>query len=165
MASFGTVDGLAPHFPGPAFRRAFAYAAEALRPGSPVHGRLLAQAPGTVDRVELGDGVFAMEQTYEAKPRSEGFFESHRRHIDVQVVVAGVEAMEVADIGRLRVTAGFDAERDLVKYGTDITDASRLVVAAGEAAVFFPDDGHMPSLRVDGRPALVRKTVVKVPVA
>lgn len=165
MASFGTVDRLAPRFPGPDFALAFAYAAEALRAGSAVQARLLALSPGTGGRIDLGGGLFALEQAYDAKPRSAGFFESHRRYIDLQVVVAGVEAMEVADISRLRVTGEFDAERDLVVYATDVADISRLVVAAGDAAVFFPEDGHMPSLRIEGRPALVRKTVVKLPVA
>ncbi len=165
MASFGTLAALARQFPAPDFARAFAYAAEASTPGTEVHARLLGLKPGDVGKVDLGGGAFAMEQAYESKPRAEGFFESHRRYIDVQVVVAGAEAMEVADIGRLRVTAEYDAERDLIKYATDVPGASRLVVAAGEAAVFFPSDGHLPSLRIDDRPVLVRKTVVKLPVA
>jgi biofilm protein TabA len=42
--------------------------------------------------------------------------------------------------------------------------ASVLRMRAGDVAIFFPADGHMPSLHWrDG--GLVRKTVVKVPVA
>ena len=36
---------------------------------------------------------------------------------------------------------------------------------AGDVAVFFPTDVHMPGLRSGAAPVLVRKTVVKVPVA
>jgi YhcH/YjgK/YiaL family protein len=53
--------------------------------------------------------------------------------------------------------------RDLATY-LDAADASQLRLRAGEAAVFFPVDVHMPSLRVGAEPALVRKSVVKVPV-
>lgn len=165
MAQFGPLPSLRRQNNDPRFAAAFAYAAEALRAGSPVHARLAAMPAGAVERVELGDGAFALEQVYHAKPREEGFFESHRNYIDVQVIVEGVESMEVEEIARLAVTLDYDAERDLLKYASDVPDAARLVLRAGDVALFFPTDGHMPSLRVAGRPALVRKTVVKVPVA
>ena len=41
---------------------------------------------------------------------------------------------------------------------------STLKVGPGGVAVFFPVDGHMPSL-ADGAAVVVRKTVVKVPVS
>ena len=31
-------------------------------------------------------------------------------------------------------------------------------------AIFFPSDGHMPGVAVDGQPSLVRKIVIKVAV-
>lgn len=165
MAQFGPLASLRQQNNSPQFAAAFAYAAEALTPGSAVHARLAAMGAGTSERVELGGGVFAMEQVYHAKPREEGFFESHRKYIDLQVIVAGIELMEVEDISRLIVTMDYDAERDFGKYAIDVPTAAKLVLRAGDAALFFPSDGHMPSLRVAGEPTLVRKTVVKVPVA
>ncbi|MBA3848550.1 MAG: YhcH/YjgK/YiaL family protein [Opitutus sp.] len=165
MAQFGPLSPLRRRNNDPRLAAAFAYAAEALRAGSPVHARLTAMPAGTSERVELGGGVFAVEQVYHAKPRAEGFFESHRNYIDVQVIVEGTELMEVEEIARLTVAQDYDAERDLVKYATDVPDAAKLVLRAGDVALFFPTDGHMPSLRVAGRPTLVRKTVVKVPAA
>jgi beta-galactosidase beta subunit len=41
--------------------------------------------------------------------------------------------------------------------------ASVLRLGAGEAAVFFPVDGHMPSIAI-AAPVLVHKSVIKVPV-
>lgn len=165
MAKFGPFPSLRAQIPATAqFAAAFDYVAEALRPDSAAHQRILAIAPGQTGREELAGGAFALEQVYEAKPRPEGFFESHRKYIDVQVIIAGTELMEVADIARLSVTLPFVPERDLIKYA-DCTQASRLFMQPGDAAIFYPEDGHMPSLRVDGAPALVRKTVVKVPVA
>jgi YhcH/YjgK/YiaL family protein len=80
----------------------------------------------------------------------------------VQVIVAGEEAMEVEDITRLTVAEPYLEPRDLIKYA-DTASASRLRMRAGDVAVFFPVDGHMPCLQLNG-PLLVRKTVVKVPV-
>ncbi len=163
MAKFGPFISLRAQIGhAPQFAAAFAYVAEALRPGSPVNARIMARALGTSRKVELGDGVFAIEACYDSKPRSEGFFESHRKYIDVQVIVAGEELIEVADIARLTVSQAYDAERDLIKY-TEGAAGSRLAMRAGDVAVFFPTDGHMPSLQLGG-PVPVHKTVVKVPV-
>jgi YhcH/YjgK/YiaL family protein len=164
MAKFGKFSSLRRQIlPSARFAAAFDYVAEALRPGSAVHQRILAIDAGVTERHELAGGAFALEQVYHAKPRPEGFFESHRKYIDVQVIVAGAEVMEVADIAGLSVSEPYVPERDLIKYA-DAAGASRLILRAGDAALFFPDDGHMPSLRIEGEPTLVRKTVVKVPV-
>jgi biofilm protein TabA len=144
------------------FSSALAYAAEVLDPAAAAHRRVLALGTGSTHRVELANGVFAIEQVYLSRSRPEGFFESHRKYIDVQLIVAGEEWMEVEDIVRLKATQPFEADRDLVVYA-DTATASRLLVRAGDGTVFFPEDGHMPTLCV-GVPALVRKSVVKVPV-
>ncbi len=119
-------------------------------------------ALGVTERIELEGGAFALEQVYQPKARPEGFFESHRKYIDVQVIVAGEELMEVEDIARLVVSEPYNPERDFIKYA-DTAVASVLRMRAGDAAIFFPADGHMPSLRWRGD-GLVRKSVVKVPV-
>lgn len=145
------------------FAAAFGYLRELLRPGG-TGARLAAAAPGETHRVELAAGAFALEQVYLSKRRPDGFFESHRTYIDVQVVVAGEEWMEVAGIDRLVVRQPYNADRDVIMY-EDCGNASILRLQAGEAAVFFPVDGHMPALCGAGAPAIVRKTVIKVPVA
>ncbi len=163
MAVFGSFPTVHRQLrPDPRFSAAFAYVADALQPGSAAADRIGNLAVGVTERIELTGGAFALEQVYLPKARAEGFFESHRKFIDVQVVVVGEELMEVAEINRLMVATDYNPERDLLKYA-DVADASVLRMQAGEVAVFFPEDGHMPSLQWRG-PGLVRKTVVKVPV-
>jgi len=164
MALFGSLAALRAQAPQTSrFNAGFAHAEELLRPGSPAQARIRGLVAGGSNRVELGDGVFAIEQVYETKPRGEGFFESHRKYVDLQVVVEGDETIEVIDAARIAVRDPFDAERDLVTYG-DTTEASQLRVGAGQAGIFFPVDVHMPCLRVAANAVLVRKVVVKIPV-
>ena len=146
----------------PRFAAAFAYVSDLLEAGSAAWERMGRIAAGVTERVELAGGAFALEQVYQPKPRPEGFFESHRKYIDVQVVVSGAELMELADISRLMISEAYNSERDFTKYA-DITGAAVLNMGSGDAAIFFPNDGHMPSLHWRGT-GLVRKTVVKVPV-
>jgi biofilm protein TabA len=165
MALFGTLATLrAQAPPTPAFAAAFDYAEDLLRATSPAQARLRAIAPGESKKIELAHGAFAIEQVYETKPRAKGFFESHQKFIDLQLVVDGEELMEVIDLSRIAVREAYNPERDLVLFG-DAPDASHLRVTAGLATIFFPADVHMPTLQLRGAAALVRKTVVKIPVA
>ncbi|HXC02484.1 MAG TPA: YhcH/YjgK/YiaL family protein [Opitutaceae bacterium] len=164
MAIFGTLDTLRAQLARPEqFAAMLAYMAEALRPDSAVRARIGGIAAGVTERVELAGGAFALEQAYLTKPRAEGRWESHLAYIDVQVVVAGEELMEVVDAAYLAVAEDLRPAKDVIFY-RPFAGGSVLRVRAGEAAVFFPSDAHLPSLSVGAAATLVRKTVVKVPV-
>ena len=163
MALFGSLATVRAQLAHAAhFQAAFAYLDECLKPGCPGLARILAVDAGKTERVDLSGGAFALEQAYLTKARAEGFFESHRKFIDIQVVVSGEELLEVSEISRLVVSEDLTPGKDLIKYQTPVAP-SVLRLRAGEVAVFFPADGHMPSLAVSA-PSLVYKTVVKVPV-
>lgn len=165
MALFGSLATIRAQLAGsPSFERTLAYVEEVLRPGSPAHRRVMAVADGNTERVELGDGVFALEQAYVAKPPAEGRWEAHRVYIDVQVIVAGDELMEVTDVSRLKIAEDHTPEKDLLFFEAN-ADGSVLRMRAGELAVFYPVDAHKPSLAAGAPAGFVRKTVVKVPVA
>ncbi len=163
MAIFGSIDVLRAQTEGRAnFAPAFSYLDEVFQEGSEARARILAMTVGSVEKVDLGGGLFAMEQCYESKERY-NWSESHRKYIDIQVIVAGEEFMEVANIEKLPVKEAYDESRDVIIYD-DFSGTSVLRVGAGEGAVYFPEDGHMPNLRVGADPVLMRKVVVKVPV-
>jgi YhcH/YjgK/YiaL family protein len=164
MALFGTIATVrAQAAARPGFEIAWVYAEELLRAGSPVQARVRAIAPGQRQRTELGAGVFVSEECYPTKARVDGFFESHRKYIDVQIVFEGAELMEVADIGTMKTRAEYDPARDLITY-EDNPAAALLRVWPGQAAVFFPSDVHMPTLRVGEAAQVTRKCVIKIPV-
>jgi YhcH/YjgK/YiaL family protein len=75
----------------------------------------------------------------------------------------GEEIMELSDVSNLTVSEDLRPAKDVLFYA-GYEKHSTLRVNAGEVAVFFPVDGHRP-LVAPAAPALVRKVVVKVPVA
>ncbi|MEO5958621.1 MAG: YhcH/YjgK/YiaL family protein, partial [Opitutaceae bacterium] len=165
MALYGSIETIRAQAPrSDGFAIAFRYVDELFRPGSEIQARVRALRPGDKKKVEIGGGAFVLEETYQTKARADGFFESHRKFIDVQAIFEGEELMEVGDIARMKVRQPYNTDRDLIIY-EDCPDASLLRVHAGQAAVFFPVDVHMPTLRVQATPVLVRKCVVKIPVA
>lgn len=165
MALYGSINNVRARVAQlPGFDVAWAYADELLRADSPTAKRVRAIAVGQRQRTELGGGVFVSEECYRSKARADGFFESHRKFIDVQIILEGVELMEVADLATMTTRQPYNAERDLIIY-EDNPDASWLRVFPGQAAVFFPADVHMPQLALHEAGGVVRKCVIKVPVA
>ncbi|MDH5542261.1 MAG: YhcH/YjgK/YiaL family protein [Nitrospinota bacterium] len=141
---------------------AFKYIRSFLYEGSETRERLLSMEPGDVARVELSDGLFAMEQVYMTKEEKEGRFESHRKYIDIQAVIAGNEIAQTSDIKVLTVETPYDEEKDVTFYKDGVDKAEHLL-SSGIYAVFYPSDAHKPCL-MRNKSEIVYKTVVKVPI-
>jgi YhcH/YjgK/YiaL family protein len=115
-----------------------------------------------VGRHEIsGDDVFALVQQHNTRHVSERQYESHRTYIDVQYIQRGRELMYWAPLPLLtNVTMPFDVKQDAALYGL-IPEGVPLPMRVGQFAIFFPEDGHIPSCAWD-QPAEVLKVVVKV---
>lgn len=165
MALIGSLATIRTQLAGnPSFQRTLDYVEEVLRPGSAANQRVFAVPAGDTQTVDLGDGVFAMEQAYQTKAPADGRWESHRAYIDVQVIVSGEELMGVVDVSQLSVAEDLTPEKDVIFFNA-YEDASVLRVRAGEVAVFYPVDAHKPCVTAGAASVQVHKTVVKVPVS
>ena len=111
-------------------------------------------------RHELGLGIYANVST--SAVRDSGDFEVHRRYADLQLVVDGSEVMEWAHLDDLSVPGEYDATADIQFYASATGSAATLKLYAGSFAVFYPQDGHKPVLRLDHD--FSRKVVFKIPV-
>lgn len=163
MALFGTLSTVRAQLARPEhFAAAFAFVDEAARSGSEANRQLFALTSGQTERIELPGGAFALSQAYLTKPRSEGKWETHRAYIDVQVVLAGEEYMEVTDRARLTLAEDLTAARDVIFY-QPFDRGCVLRLGVGDTAIYFPPDAHLGGIAI-GPVGLVRKVVVKVPV-
>ncbi len=104
-----------------------------------------------------GDKLYAMVQQYDTKPKAQGFWEAHRKYLDVQYVAQGTEHMGFAHFSQLRPQP-YDAEKDFLKLEGE---GEFLLMRAGTFMILGPDDAHMPGMAVD-QSQPVRKVVVKV---
>lgn len=106
-----------------------------------------------------GDRLFALVQGYHTKPQSEGFWEAHRRYIDLQFIVQGIERIGYAPLHRMTLES-YDDSRDLsVLHG----EGDFLTLTDGCFLLLWPEDVHMPGLQIDQSTA-VRKIVFKIAV-
>lgn len=163
MAFFGTISDLARLLENDdRFRPAFDYLLRCQNSQSPDAKRIGDLIAGPAHRHDLEQGSVAFEETYPTRDRANCFYESHRKYIDVQCVLAGEERVDVLPAAELSVEKPYREEKDLIKYG-DAGPGSQIHLCPGQAAIFFPEDGHMPGQHVHSV-TWVRKTVVKVPV-
>ena len=106
-----------------------------------------------------GDRVYAMVQEYDAKPKAEGFWEAHRKYLDVQYVAAGVEHMGYAAAATLQA-GRYEEDKDFIKLEGD---GEFFLLRKGYFCILAPQDAHMPGMAVE-QSAPVKKVVVKVEV-
>jgi len=106
-----------------------------------------------------GNDVFGLVQEYDTKEISEGELEGHRKFIDIQYIIAGTEQIGVTLLDNQDVVEA-NEDDDCTFYA----GAPNLVtVKAGMFAIFFPDDLHMPGIKVN-QVSKVKKVIIKVQV-
>ena len=106
-----------------------------------------------------GHGAFVLIKEYVTKDISETFVECHRKFIDIQILLRGMERIGICNKAVCKEYA-YDADKDLQKLEGEL---SFIKMDRNSVAIFFPDDGHMPELTYGDLKEKVKKIVFKVP--
>lgn len=131
----------------PMFPRAFDY----------IHNTdLFALAPGRYPIV--GDDLIAIVECVPARARTEAKLECHRKYIDIQLVLEGMDEMGWKPLA--------DCRDPVSDYKTDIqffndTPAAWIAVPPGHFCIFFPEDAHAPLVG----DSMIKKVIFKIAVS
>ncbi|MBI5329405.1 MAG: YhcH/YjgK/YiaL family protein [Betaproteobacteria bacterium] len=105
----------------------------------------------------LGDEIFIIVDHRTGRSRAEAKLECHRRYIDIQLVLEGLEEMGWRPVAECSQPATeYDETRDLRFF--DDAPSNWLRTPAGSFCVFFPQDAHAPLVSGD----MIRKVVMKI---
>jgi YhcH/YjgK/YiaL family protein len=105
--------------------------------------------------------LFYVIYTYNSKPSEEFKFEVHKKHIDIQYMVSGYEAMGYAPLSTLTtIKKPYDDVMDVALYDTP-NSYSEIIFSEGMFILLYPDEGHMFKCQLDG-PLMVRRVLVKI---
>jgi len=104
----------------------------------------LAELP--VGRYEIdGDKVYALVQRQPGRKPDAGKLEAHRKYIDIQVVLDGVDTMGWRPTPACAgIALPYSAEKDVILFTDQPT--AWTAVGPGEFAIFFPEDAHLPMI-------------------
>lgn len=107
------------------------------------------------------DNVTASVTEDPSKDFDKTTWESHRRYIDLQCIVAGEEKMGVYPVAKSGVAKEYDEKKDVANY----TAPGKFYIAGPQTfLLFFPSDAHRPNITPGGN-KVVKKIVLKIKVA
>jgi YhcH/YjgK/YiaL family protein len=107
----------------------------------------------------LDERIFAIVEACQGRTRTAAKLECHRRYIDIQLVLEGIDEMGWKPLSACRDPAtDYDTARD-IQFFND-TASSWIATPPGSFCLFFPDDAHAPLVSQD----FIRKVVVKIAV-
>ena len=91
----------------------------------------------------VGDDLFAILEQAPGRTRAEAQLECHRKYIDIQLVLEGVDEMGWKPLADCREpVADYSAEKD-IQFFYD-TPSSWIVTPPNSFCIFFPEDAHAP---------------------
>ena len=107
-----------------------------------------------------GDKIYYTIQRYTTKPLNEGNLEAHRKYIDIQFLLEGVEILGYAPLKGLTTAEVYNPQKDIAFFNTP-KEITKVKLEPGLFCILFPDDAHLPCLQLAG-PTEVRKVVIKI---
>ena len=106
-----------------------------------------------------GEQLFAIVEARAGRTRAEAKLECHRRYIDIQLVLEGIDEMGWKPLVEcVEPVAEYDTARD-IRFFNDMP-ASWIATPPGSFCLFFPDDAHAPLVST----GMIRKVVLKIAV-
>ena len=118
---------------------------------------LLSLAPG---RYHIdGEQLFVIIENAAGRTRAEAKLECHRKYIDIQLVLDGIDEMGWKALADCRdPVSDYSADKD-ISFFNDAPD-SWVATPPGAFCIFFPEDAHAPLVSAKS----IRKAIFKIAV-
>lgn len=107
-----------------------------------------------------GNKIYATISSYNTLPVFERKWESHKKYIDIQYIIEGIEYIGYCPIKETQNPEEYSNEKDVIIYN-DSAESSLIELKEKQFAIFFPEDAHKPGCYKD-KSDKVRKIVIKV---
>jgi YrbI family 3-deoxy-D-manno-octulosonate 8-phosphate phosphatase/YhcH/YjgK/YiaL family protein len=107
------------------------------------------------EKIDVNEKFFYSVQVYETKPENECKLESHRKYVDVQLMISGEEAIDIADISRLTIKKQYDSEIDVMFWNVP-ERMVRTTLTDGDYIVLYPENAHRGAVSVDKKVKVIK---------
>ena len=162
MALFGTLETLKSQVCDSKFKKAFLYIEKLQNKNSNEYKSISNTKVDECNKIVLDENCFVLEQSYITRDKKDCLYESHKKYIDIQYMFEGDEIMEVKNVNNLEISKEYDETLDYAKYFQS-KESSSLLIKESEMAIFYPNDAHMPCIKIDENKKII-KAVFKIAV-
>lgn len=104
----------------------------------------------------IGEQVFASVTEAPSHNKEDVKWESHKNYVDLQFIIRGKEMIGIADTSKATITKPYTP--DAINY---TADGKYYITEPDKFFLFFPNDAHRPTIKVDGYD-VVKKIVIKI---
>ena len=113
-------------------------------------------------RYELDNGAYDNVEQYLTKSVSEGKFESHKKYIDIQLLLSGSEKIYYNYDINLPQLEPYNENKDITFYETEVSKSDYVTLDGTNFMLIFPHELHAPQIMAKTQQK-VKKVVVKLP--
>ncbi len=107
--------------------------------------------------------TFANVDEYTTKTLENCKLEAHKKYIDIQLLLSGVEELDYISVEGLAVKEAYDEARDVAFFETPDRVLNKVVLEGGKFVLLYPHEAHQPQMAYKNNPSAVKKVVVKLP--
>lgn len=116
--------------------------------------------------IELGiypinDNVKAIVSSYSTVEEFERGYESHKKVIDIQYPIIGLERIKWSPIVNMNINIPYDKAKDRTFFKDPSAQGTHVDIGNGIFAIMLPEDGHGPQHKV-GVKEVIKKITIKV---
>lgn len=105
-----------------------------------------------------GDALYVVISEYQTVSSERKVWEAHRQYVDLQMVIAGEELIEVSPLSEM-TCGGYVPQKDFLPC--DGKAKEKVWMKEGTGLLLFPEDGHKPGIQCQ-EPCHVKKAVFKI---
>ena len=110
----------------------------------------------------LDDKSFVNIDEYETKDVEICKLEAHKKYIDIQMLLTGVERIDCSNIGGLELSEQYSEERDVMFFKNPNFSVDSIYLDSDKFVLLFPHDAHRPQICATNSPIRVKKVVAKI---
>ena len=111
---------------------------------------------------DICDGMYANIDEYVPKIIDNCRFEAHKKYIDIQLLLEGVERLDYMAVENLKISEAYNEERDIMFFENSKELPDSVILKSGKFALIYPHEAHKPQILIDNKPTKVKKVVVKI---
>lgn len=112
-------------------------------------------------KIEIdGKCFFGIGLEYQTKESKDCLWESHRKYLDVHVVLEGEELVQVSDIDTMETSKEYDEENDYSLYNG--VYEQEIILSKGMFLVLYPNEVHKTAIALNSCNSELRKIVFKL---